>query len=116
MARCAKSQVHICASIIPGLVARDKAYVPQALTSFDFLAPCIGRRALLRRWTRLARVMRVNTNFLMSHKKVLPVPPFWFTTATTGVVQLWGALYDGYVCKGPFAHLCTNGVGVAVAG
>ena len=108
--------MHICASIIPGLAAQDKAYVPQALRSFDFLAPCIGRGALLRRWTRLPLGMRVNTNFLMSHKEVLPVPPFWFTAATASVVQLRGALYDAYLCRGPFAHLCTNGAGVAAAG
>ena len=60
---------------------------------------------------------RTNPDFLMSHKEeVFPVPPFWFTIATSGVAQLRGARYDGYVCKGPFAHLCTNGTRVAVAG
>ena len=104
--------MHICASMIPGLAAQVKAYVPQALTSFDFLAPCIGRGALLRRWTRIPGGMRVNTNFLISHKEVLPVPPFWFTTAATGVVQLRGTRYDGHMCTWPFAHMCTDGLGL----
>ena len=60
---------------------------------------------------------RTNPNLLMPYKEViLPVPLCWFTIATTGVIQLRGARYDGHMCKGPCAQMCTNDTRLAVAG
>ena len=116
MAFCAKDHLHICAPMIPGLPSPNKAHAAQVGK--------VSTPATRHRLKRTAAAMdatpsgtRTNPDFLMSHKEeVFPAPPFWFTIATSGVVQLRGARYDGYVCKGPFAHLCTNGTRVAVAG
>ena len=79
MAMCAKGHLHICAPMVPELLSPDKAHAAQGGESFDVRhpAPGIGRGALLIRWTRLPRDMRVKPDFLVPHKKVvLPVPPF----------------------------------------